>query len=203
MWDQCYGGSGDDDAVNLCITLDNGFALIGYTGSSDGQVTGYHGGGDYWVVKTDSAGNLTWEMDLGGSYGDYGEDIFQSKNGNYFITGYSDSQNGDFDTIYSPFEFDIWVTELSESAGISQLEVNNKVSVYPNPASNQLTINSNQLLITGIQVENVLGQTLINNNYGNVLQKQVIDVSTIAGGIYFYRISLSNSQVDVGKFVKE
>jgi hypothetical protein len=203
IWGHCYGGSNYDVAWAVCNTLNHGFALAGETGSSDGQVTGYHGANDYWIVKTDSGGNLSWQMDLGGSDEDYGKGIFQRSDGNYFITGSSDSHNGDFDTVFSPFEQDIWVTELSEYAGINQLAINNKVRVYPNPTSNQLTINSNQLPITEIQIENVLGQTLMNKIFSNGLQKQVIDVNELTAGIYFYRITDNNLQMVAGKFVKE
>ena len=67
LWNKCYGGSGGDDANSLIQTLDGGFIMAGYTYSEDGDVIGLHGSGDdFWIVKTDSLGNLQWQKCLGG-----------------------------------------------------------------------------------------------------------------------------------------
>jgi hypothetical protein len=79
---------------------------------------------------------------------------------------------------------------------------NNTVKIYPNPTSNQLIFNSSQLM-EQLQIENALGQTLVDENFNYWLQKQTMDVSSFPQGIYFYRITNSNSQVVTGKFVKE
>jgi hypothetical protein len=48
-WQKCIGGTGDEYATSMIQTPD-GYAFAGYTTSSDGQVSGNHGGLDFWLV---------------------------------------------------------------------------------------------------------------------------------------------------------
>ena len=50
-WEKCYGGSDGDGAFSIEQTTDGGFILAGTSGSNDYDVSGNHGGNDYWVVK--------------------------------------------------------------------------------------------------------------------------------------------------------
>ena len=50
-WQKSLGGSASDYAYSMCKTDDGGFIVAGSSGSNDGDVTGNHGGGDYWVTK--------------------------------------------------------------------------------------------------------------------------------------------------------
>ncbi|MGJ8455642.1 hypothetical protein ACSFC1_10090 [Pseudothermotoga sp. U03pept] len=59
-----YGGSSDDIAQKV-IETEDGYALVGTTWSDDGDVSEKHRGSDYWFIKTDKAGNLTWQKCLG------------------------------------------------------------------------------------------------------------------------------------------
>ena len=51
LWQKCLGGSGNEIAYSIAETSDNGIILTGKTNSTDGDVTGNHGGYDLWVVK--------------------------------------------------------------------------------------------------------------------------------------------------------
>ncbi len=53
-WQKCMGGSGIDQAISMVRTKDGGYALAGNTGSTDGDIRGYHGNVDAWVVKLNS-----------------------------------------------------------------------------------------------------------------------------------------------------
>lgn len=50
-WQKSLGGSAFEDAYSIKQTNDGGFVLAGITQSADGDVTGYHGNSDAWVVK--------------------------------------------------------------------------------------------------------------------------------------------------------
>lgn len=69
-WFAELGGSGSDIAWSVQQTSDKGYIAAGYTGSNNGDVSGNHGGNDYWIVYLDSAGNLAWQKALGGSNND-------------------------------------------------------------------------------------------------------------------------------------
>ena len=42
----------------LVQTADGGYAVLAGTASSDGDVTGYKGGNDLWLLRLDASGNL-------------------------------------------------------------------------------------------------------------------------------------------------
>ncbi len=51
IWQKALGGSGRDEAYSVQQTSDGGYIVAGYTKSNDGDVSGYHGRDDFWVVK--------------------------------------------------------------------------------------------------------------------------------------------------------
>ena len=64
-WQQCFGGSESDGGTRIAKAR-NGYFLFGTTYSFDGQVVGNHGLNDYWVIRTDTTGNLLWAKTYGG-----------------------------------------------------------------------------------------------------------------------------------------
>ena len=51
VWQKSYGGSSNESAFNLVLLPDGSVAVAGNTYSTDGNVTGNHGGSDYWLLK--------------------------------------------------------------------------------------------------------------------------------------------------------
>lgn len=95
LWQKCFGGSGSESFASISQTSDGGFIAGGQTSSSDGQVTGFHGVGDYWLVKTDASGNLEWQKTYGGSKSaSYAAAAMQTSDGGYFISGTTILSNG-------------------------------------------------------------------------------------------------------------
>ena len=66
-WQQCYGGSDYDGALEL-LEIEDGYMFAGYAGSNDGNISGWHGEMDIWLVKLDFYGNIIWQKCLGGGY---------------------------------------------------------------------------------------------------------------------------------------
>ncbi|MCE2613712.1 hypothetical protein LVD13_12075 [Flavobacteriaceae bacterium D16] len=96
VWIKNFGGSGDDTAQSVIETTDGGYAVLGYTNSTDGDLHGKaQNVNDYWLLKLDSDGNLQWSKTYGGSKDDRGQAIIQTLDGGYAITGYAMSDDGD------------------------------------------------------------------------------------------------------------
>jgi len=81
QWSRTYGGTADDYANVLVQTSDGGYALAGYTTSYGA------GGADFWLIKTDSAGNLQWSKTYGGAYTDIANALIQTADGGYALAG--------------------------------------------------------------------------------------------------------------------
>jgi len=116
LWQKSLGGAGGEIAYSIQQTSDGGYIAAGYSYSNDGDVSGNHGGADYWIVKLDGMGNLTWQKTLGGYYDDIATSIQQTTDGGYIVTGFSGSNDGDITD--SRGGFDYWVVKLNASGGI-------------------------------------------------------------------------------------
>jgi len=90
QWSKTYGGTGIDVGNDIVQTSDGGYAIIGYSTSSDEDVTENAGAHDYWIAKLDSAGNMSWQKSFGYSGTDDGLSIIQTSDNGYLITGVLD-----------------------------------------------------------------------------------------------------------------
>ncbi|MFI5218135.1 MAG: T9SS type A sorting domain-containing protein [Bacteroidia bacterium] len=116
-WAKCFGGSNDDQARSIIQTNDGGFVVAGFSNSNDSNVTGNHGGPDYWVIKLDNAGNLQWQKSYGGTNGDYGQSVYQTFDQGYIVAGYTTSNDGDVSG-NNGYE-DFWIIKI-DSMGFLQ-----------------------------------------------------------------------------------
>lgn len=117
QWQKSLGGLGDDSVNSIQNTADGGYIVAGDSNSIDGDITGNHGGFDYWVVKLDATGNIQWQKSLGGSGNDYGTSIQITVDGGYIIAGDSNSTNGDVTGNHGAEDY--WVVKI-DSAGTIQ-----------------------------------------------------------------------------------
>ena len=90
QWSKTYGGTGTDVGSDIVQTNDGGYAIIGYSTSSDEDVTENAGAHDYWIAKLYPAGNISWQRSFGYSGTDEGLSILQTNDNGYLITGVLD-----------------------------------------------------------------------------------------------------------------
>jgi hypothetical protein len=84
-WSQILGGGATEEAYWVIETEDGGYAVTGGTQSIGA------GNYDVWLVILDEDGEVVWDKTYGGSAKDKGWSVFQTSDGGYFITGYSES----------------------------------------------------------------------------------------------------------------
>nr|NQU94036.1 T9SS type A sorting domain-containing protein [Bacteroidota bacterium] len=115
QWQQCYGGSGHDGATALTEASD-GYIFGGYAGSNDGDISGWHGEGDIWVVKVDFNGNIIWQKCLGGSRYEGNVKLTLTDDEEILVSGATQSTNGDVtgNHTISEYEHDIWIVKLNQ-----------------------------------------------------------------------------------------
>ncbi len=75
----------------------------------------------------------------------------------------------------------------------------NKISVFPNPASNVLKINTENKFVKEYKIYNNLGQLLKQNTYRS---NEQINVSNLSQGVYFISILDKKNNKSIVKFIK-
>ncbi|MDG2275278.1 MAG: hypothetical protein P8L28_05475, partial [Flavobacteriaceae bacterium] len=89
-WNKTYGGSGDDRGSSLIETSDGGYALLGYSDSSDGDVSFNNGNRDFWLVKINASGVLSWQKSFGYEGVDEGVSIIETSDNHLMLSGVLD-----------------------------------------------------------------------------------------------------------------
>lgn len=118
QWQRCLGSSANDLPGNFVITPDGGCVLALATQGNDGDVSGNHNPGryDYWIVKLDNAGVISWQKCLGGTDDDMAQTIVVTPGG-YAIAGDAYSIDGD---VVNPNngQTDCWVVQINSTGTI-------------------------------------------------------------------------------------
>ncbi len=78
--------------------------------------------------------------------------------------------------------------------GIDEVSISEKVEIFPNPATDQITVKSNKN-IKSIEVLNLIGQTVIeiSNDYNT--SEIIINLSGNEAGLYFVKVNYEKSAV--------
>lgn len=119
LWQKTYGGSGHEYAHKTIPTSDGGFAFVGYSESTNGDVSGNHGGEDLWVAKTDASGAIQWSFLYGGTEDEEGFDLVQTYDGGFMVAGYSDSRDGDVVANHGAYGSDMWILKLTSAGALT------------------------------------------------------------------------------------
>lgn len=98
LWQKKYGGTKEDDIESIHQTYDGGYIIGASTASIDGTLStlSTKGGFDYWIFKTDSAGNMQWQKRFGGSSSEFTKSLIITKDSCYLFVGHSTSTDSDF-----------------------------------------------------------------------------------------------------------
>ena len=111
---QLFGGSDEDIAHAIIATQDGGFAVLGNTKSTNGNLEGKNlPVSDLLLLKYSAAASLEWHVTFGGSLDDRGHALVQLSDGGYALLGYSMSQDGDASV--NQGQHDNWVIRTDAS----------------------------------------------------------------------------------------
>lgn len=92
-----------DEIWNIIETYDGGYIGISHSG-------------DYSIIKFDSEFNILWDVQYGGSEGDYAASINQLEDSKYLVYGYSKSSDGDVSASHGGY--DIWICKLDSDGSL-------------------------------------------------------------------------------------
>jgi hypothetical protein len=127
QWQNTIMGGGSDVLLSVIQTDDGGYILGGYSNSyySGDKTENCLGRDDFWLVKTDSLGNILWQNTIGGGDYDRTFSVQQTLDGGYIVGGASSSNiSGDktennLDTLCTSFcSMDYWIVKTDDSGNI-------------------------------------------------------------------------------------
>jgi hypothetical protein len=144
LWNQTYThGIGNQFLFQLVETPDKGFIMCGrsYFGPSGNN-------SDFWVIRTDSVGNVIWENFYGGTGTQRGYGIMKLSDGNYLLFGSSGNPGHIRGRIY---KIDINGTVIWQRTYNSQL-VNQNESIW-----RMIELSSGDIICIGVSTNNPTG----------------------------------------------
>lgn len=116
VWSRYFGGSFTDTPNGIAENSNNEFIIAGSSDSDDVDISGNKGSYDFWVVKTESTGNMIWERSFGGMEIDEARGIAKSNDGNYVIVG--DTRSSDQDVTQNNGAADLWLIKISDDGDV-------------------------------------------------------------------------------------
>jgi uncharacterized delta-60 repeat protein len=82
-WSKAYGGISWDEATSIRQTPDGGYIVGGLTFSFG------HGESDFWLLKTNSTGDMQWNRTFGGADFEKAFSVQVTSDGGYIVAGYT------------------------------------------------------------------------------------------------------------------
>ncbi|SHI64835.1 Por secretion system C-terminal sorting domain-containing protein [Flavobacterium terrae] len=119
-WQKTIGGKYFDELKSIEQTTDGGYILGGYSNSpvSGDKTSDNFGLGDYWIVKLDESGNITWQKTIGGDKDDNLFTLIQTKDKGFLLGGNSNSNATNSKKKGNGKGTDFWVVKLDETGDI-------------------------------------------------------------------------------------
>ena len=95
------------------------------------------------------------------------------------------------------------IPEMTSKEGVAErLPPGDSIEIYPNPTFSQVSIRSGGTSILGVEVLNVLGETILTQPLPKGEEHAVLDLSKLPSGTYFVEIQTANGTV-LRKIVRE
>jgi len=100
-WSRVWGGPSYDFPYSMIKTFDGGYAIFGVFANVSF---------DWWLIKTDSFGNVQWNKTYGGAGDDLGYSIVETEDGGYMLAGSIDT--------FEPQWHDAWLVKVDSSGNM-------------------------------------------------------------------------------------
>ena len=120
QWQRTIGGNFAEELTQVRQTYDGGFILVGSSTSniSANKTENCRGRYDYWIVKTDSLGNVEWDKTFGGDLDDELFDLDLTTDSGFIVGGRALSGVSGDKTGSSRGNADYWILKLNSSGNI-------------------------------------------------------------------------------------
>lgn len=185
LWNKTYGGL-DADSAELLIDTSGGFAVAGAT-KSDGA-----GDLDFWLVTTDSAGNLNFNQTYGGVGYDYAYSVIETSDGGYALAGDTFS--------FGAGSADMWLVKVEGNIPVHDVAV---IDVAPS----KTVVGQGYSLFVNVTVENQGNrlETVNTTVYANAIivgTLQAFEIlSTGATTVFYFTWNVTEAEFPKGSYI--
>jgi hypothetical protein len=158
------------------------------------------GGNDLWFIITDDDINVLADKTIGTSYGDWGTEMnmcYNHSNNSIVVATTTPTNDIDNDNIWYGGASDIWLFEITAQTNYIESKNEAKVSAYPNPATESISIVGDN--IASIQICNLLGGVVYETQQCN--ENNVISTDGMGAGSYFVRVRMENGKIVTKKII--
>ena len=204
VWAKSGDGSSDDVGNSIAVDAGGNSYITGYFISpsitfGSTTLTNVDTSGQSWnmfIVKYDTSGNLLWVKSAGVSNNVFGYGIAVDGNSSSYVTGYFGSLSITFGSTTLTNDTaggtsDIFIVKLNptsgEPLGVSEINHQETISIYPNPTTSSFTISTTAGKIKEVKVFDVVGE-IVNSQQGIGNSQCTIDMKGVSKGIYFVQI---------------
>lgn len=160
------------DEINLTLTVIELYQTFGSCAGSGGATEDYETGLFYEILSTNNGNPTTLDYEITGT-GTNETLKLTNANGNFAVYGRQLLSTNSFETDY-------------------------KISMFPNPVKDILTINT-KIDLNNCFLFNINGRLI--NNY-HIDKSHKIDVSNLNSGIYFIKFISDGKEIATGKIIK-
>ena len=213
IWQRCYGGSERESPLKLFNLSDGNFMVFARTASKDGDVIGLHYDHSYpqytwrdiWMLKINSTtGDIIWQRCIGADDDDdISEGIVQLNDRDYIMTVQTYYYLlGDIACEPQTYKHYAWTISVSDTVTYTNTQnnqtFNEVVHIYPNPATNYITLEIPKHLCTGklvVEIVNYEGKTIKKIELKDEIP--IIQISDLSAGLYI--LKLTNQKMKASK----
>lgn len=191
-WQNTIGGSGYDELGSIIETNDGSFVLGGLSNSniSGDKTENSKGAFDFWLIKINQTGDLTWQKTIGGNADDGLYSVDQTSDNGFILGGISNSNTSSDKTENSRGSFDYWVLKLTpESLSLNEYNLAEDNFIYPNPTKDKIYFKKK----IKFEVVNQLGKRVHSGNNNE------FDLNNLNSGVYFIRFSDNDGKTNITK----
>ncbi len=120
QWQKTLGGPGSDMLKTAIEMPMGGYLLAGSSSSKTSEIkkSKSFGNKDYWLVRTDATGAVSWEVTFGGKYADEVEALAPAPDNGVYVLGYSNSPEGGNKTTKAFGDGDYWLLRLDNNGNL-------------------------------------------------------------------------------------
>jgi len=186
-WVTTFGGTSDDYGYSVQETFDGGYIVGGSTNSFGAGVY------DVYLAKTDSAGDLLWDVTYGGTSDDWSNSVQQTSDSGFVVAGYTNSSGAGGGDVYLIKTDENGLTGIHEQDRKPKTENRRLLQNQPNPFQKSTIISYSLPSATEVTLEvydltGRLVETLVNERQDPGIHQVRWNRKDNPSGVYFFRL---------------